>query len=293
MTGGTQGDIEIARGRGASVILSGLGGDQIGIPTGALEDAVLDLRWKDAWQIVSGAPGANVSSVLHTSARTLKSLAPPWLRALSARLRKRDKAHPAWLTDLSREFADVRDLSYEDSGAVGTHLQRRRWLDLTSPRTALSIEYVQNHALRSGVEFRFPFFDSELVAFVLGVPSEFWPPPWPQERLHRDALSEVLPDEVFRRRTKANFSSALTSRVRSQLGYIRELFGSRKWASERYVRQPAAKDALAAFEESRLPPFSLTYSVWAIASLEAWLKTLLGYATVLPSEVSRCQSRWM
>jgi asparagine synthase (glutamine-hydrolysing) len=285
MTGGTEGDVEIAKRRGASVLLSGIGGDQIGIPTGALEDAIAEIRLLDAWRIVSGAPGASISSVLRTGARMAKSAAPLWLRAIHDGLRQNSQAGPAWLTSWAREYADRPALAAH-RGGPGTNLQQRRWQDLTSPRTVLSIEYVQNHALRHDIEMRFPFFDADLTAFVLGVPAQFWPPPWPQERLHREPLKGVLPAEIVLRRTKANFSSALTNRVRRQLKFIGELFTSKKWESERYVKQDGAREALAEFERSRNPPFALTYSVWAIASLEAWLQRVFRYATVLPWEVT-------
>jgi asparagine synthase (glutamine-hydrolysing) len=291
MTGGTQGDVEIARRRGARVLLSGTGGDQIGIPTGVLNDAVAEMRFRDAWRMVSHAPGATISSVLRTSAGVAKRAAPRWLREAHDGLRQRNQTTPTWLTDWAREYAaDAARPVADADGEPGTHLQRRRWRDLISARTVLSIEYIQNHALRNGLEMRFPFFDGDLTAFVLSIPSQFWPPPWPQERLHREALRNVLPTEVVRRRTKANFSSALTNRVRRQLGLIRQLFASKKWAAEQYVRQTTARATLAEFEGSQNPSFTLTYAVWGIASLEAWLQTLFGYATVLPSEAT-CQSR--
>jgi asparagine synthase (glutamine-hydrolysing) len=290
MTGGTQGDVEIARRRGAHVLLSGAGGDQLGMPTGALDDVVAEMRWRDAWRILSDAPGATISSILRTSAGVAKRAAPRWLREAHDGLRKRNQPTPTWLTGWAREYAADAAQPVEDAeGELGTNLQRRRWRDLISPRTVLSVEYIQNHALRNGIEMRFPFFDADLAAFVLSVPSRFWPPPWPQERLQREALRDILPPEVVRRRTKANFSSALTRRVRLQLGLIRQLFTSRRWAAARYVHQAAAGAALVEFENTPSPSFALTYAVWGIASLEAWLQTLFGYAMALPLEAT-CQT---
>jgi hypothetical protein len=87
----------------------------------------------------------------------------------------------------------------------------------------------------------------------------------------------MLPPAVAARRSKAEFSPVLCGRVKRQLDGIRAMFLSPTWASERYVSQDEARRALAAFQAVPEPSFQLTWGVWGIATLEAWLRRLSRY----------------
>jgi hypothetical protein len=139
------------------------------------------------------------------------------------------------------------------------------------------MEWVQQHAIRNRVEMRFPFMDASLINFALSLPWDRWPPPWPFERLHRTALGDLLPVAVRQRRSKANAADVLANRVRVQLPVIDDLFNAGSWASTRYVDQRSAQSVLAAFRSTPEVPFALTWPVWAIATLEAWLRRLSRY----------------
>jgi asparagine synthase (glutamine-hydrolysing) len=275
MTGGAEGDVEVARRAGARVILSGLGGDHVGQPVGTIEDAVVERRFRDAARYVLGRPGADARASARTILRTAKALAPPWLRALHASRTGAYKS-PAWLAARARppRFAAPEDAPPMD---WSSRLQRRLWGGLLANRHVLNLEYVQQHALRHGMEVRFPFMDWDLVWFILSIPPARWPPPWTFERLHREALAGLLPPVTRERRSKANFSSALTHRVRRQLPAIRGLVGSPAWRSGRYVDQHGARAAVEQFATEAEPSFSSTWAVWSIATIEAWLGDVSRY----------------
>ncbi len=156
-------------------------------------------------------------------------------------------------------------------------VQRSHWRELTSPRHLIAMEGLQQHALRNGMEIRFPFMDWDFAMFAISVPSRLWPPPWPFERLHRRALENILPAAVVQRRSKANAADVVANRVRRQLPSIQALFDDRSWASSRYVDQGAAREVLRTFQDPGNLPFGTTWSVWAIATLEAWLRRLSSY----------------
>jgi len=276
-TGGTSGDLDIAGRRGARVILNGTGGDQIGITSGVHHDAIAERRWGTATRFLLEAPGATVASSFRTALRLAKSLAPRWVGELHDSVRRRRQQKPKWLRDDA--WARWRPLPsrFDAPATLRTGVQRSHWRELTSPRHVLSVEWAQQHALRSGVEVRFPFMDGPLVAFALSIPSRLWPPPWPFERLQRTALADILPAAVAQRRSKANASDVLANRVQRQLSTIRALFHSGSWASEPYVDQRGAQEVLAAFQNQGDPPFWATWSLWAIATLEAWLRRLSRY----------------
>jgi asparagine synthase (glutamine-hydrolysing) len=277
-TGGSQGDMEIARREGARVILNGSGGDQLGTPDGAHEDAILQRRWGDAARFMLKAPGADLRSSLRRTLRLAKALSPRWVRDVHDKIRWRRARKPDWMVDRAwREWRPRVTSSAVPPPSLRSHVQRQRWSELTSGRHVFATEWLQQSAMRNGVELRFPFMDWDLIVFALSIPSRYWPPPWPFERLQRTALADMLPDAINRRRGKANATDALANRVSRQLPTIRRLFDSPSWLAGRYVDQASAKRALAVFEASSPPVFWSTWTVWGIATLEAWLRAVWRY----------------
>jgi asparagine synthase (glutamine-hydrolysing) len=277
MTGGTEGDLEIARRIGARVVLSGNGGDQLGISDGTIEDAIIEGRWRDALALVWGAPGSPGSRA-RRALSVAKALSPEWLRNLH-RSRKSPERLAEWLTPWAASVPADAPAANDRMSDHRTHAQRRRWKGLTDPRAVLVTEYIQQYGVRAGLDMRFPFLDWDLARLVLAIPSRFLPPPWPQERLQREALGHRFPPRIQQRRTKADFSSAMARRVNVQLPKVRELFHSSDWRMGRYVERASALKCLTSFERASTPPFHLTWAVWACASIEAWLRASSGYTS--------------
>ena len=185
---------------------------------------------------------------------------------------------PNWLTSWARRQRRPRPPVVRAPFAK-SEIQRRSWRSLTSGPHALILSYIQHHAVRNGVEMRFPFFDPEVVGAALSIPSMYWPPPWPYERLHRDILKPWLPQAVVQRRSKADFRPAVLGRVRRHLSAIQEVLFGREWKSEKYVDQLAARQMFLSWLTDEKPDFSTTYAIWGICTLEAWLRRLCGYNT--------------
>jgi asparagine synthase (glutamine-hydrolysing) len=278
-TGGSTGDVTIARRYGARVILNGSGGDQLGAPDGVHQDAIVEGRWGDAARFLLLAPDASPASSWRRMMRLAKSLAPRWVSRVHDTLRWRRAQKPFWMVEQAWTEWRPRSRPIAVPPSLHSHVQRQRWAELTSSRHVFSIEWLQQSAIRNGLELRFPFLDWDLVVFTLSIPSRHWPPPWPFERLHRLALTDLLPPLVEQRRGKANAADALANRVSRQLPVIRRLLDSPGWLAGRYVDRGAAKEALAAFERSSPPAFWSTWTVWGIATLEAWLQAISRYST--------------
>ena len=223
----TSGDLEIARREGARVILNGTGGDQLGTPDGVRRTRILQRRWGDAARFMLKAPGANLRSSLRRTLRLARALSPRWVRDVHDKIRWRRTRKPDWMVDRAWREWRPRVTSSAVPPSLRSHVQRQRWSELTSGRHVFATEWLQQSAIRHGVELRFPFMDWDLVVFALSIPSRYWPPPWPFERLHRTALADMLPAAINRRRDKANAADALANRVSRQLPTIRRLFDSR------------------------------------------------------------------
>lgn len=281
---GTDGQFVIAKARGARVLLSGFGGDQVGGPAGGLRDAVIDFRWRDAARIVFERPEADVRSLAKILGRLARSLAPQWLRRMRA-LVTSTKPTAAWLSEWARKLARPQP-EHRAWVTLESEIQRRIWRAVTCGAHSMAQAYSQHSSIRAAVNFRYPFLDLDLVSLVLSIPSAYWPPPWPFERLHRSILGNTLPPRIAQRRTKAGFSPALALRVRRHLPTIRDLFSSRDWRSERYVERREAQRLLAELESKEHPALSVCYPVWAIATLEAWLRAVSRYTHAVQWEAA-------
>ena len=269
---GTDGQIEIASARKAGVLISGIGGDQVGTPWGGIRDAVTERRWKDAGRMIFGRPETNAKMISATLGALGRSFVPERLRKLYRPFRLTER-RPYWLSRWARSLVRRRP-DPDTSLKLGSEIHRRNWRSLTSGMGTAVMARLQHHAIRTGIEVRFPFLDLDLVAIALSIPPRWWPPPWPFERLHREILSESLPPAIVNRRSKANLQPAVLLRVRRHLPAIAELFGSSEWLSERFVDQVGALRLLDEFNSTETPAFSVTYGVWTTATLEAWLRAV-------------------
>jgi len=115
---------------------------------------------------------------------------------------------------------------------------------------------------------------------VLSIPFSNWPPSTSYGRLQREFLGTILPAAV-RLRAKAVFSSGIAYRMRLAWPRLRSLFFEGEWRSERFVRRDVAKALIGRGEESTdRDDWRLWRAIWAIGTLEAWLRMISGYAYV-------------
>jgi asparagine synthase (glutamine-hydrolysing) len=274
--GGTEGQLDVMREFGARVLVSGLGGDQVGSSSGAIRDAVTELRWGDAVRMIQGWPSQDRLATPKIIWALARSFAPVSFRRWRGRFRQRP---PAWLSRWAR--SRVRPPADPIVATeLPTEIGRRNWRSLQSGLHAMTMTYVNQYALRRGITFRYPFLDLDVVSRAMSIPARYWPPPWPFERLHRGILADVLPPEIVKRRSKATFDAALHARVRRHLPTIRELVvGGAEWACAQFVDRKAATHVLRSFEALESPGLATTYGLWAIATLEAWMRRILRYAS--------------
>ena len=280
-TSGSTGDTELAVQRGARVMLSGEGGDQLGASSGVNDDLAKHHPWSFLVETLTGTD-LSLARKLARARRLSRACIPTVLRRAwaTSRYRRRlpDWLHPRWGGLAGDIVSTFYPSDFERSFEYD--VQRSHWHQLTSTRIGTALDRQQRVGARSGVEFRFPFLDQELVEFVLSIPPQFWPPEVPESRLHREAVGDVLPSKIRDRRTKAIFSGALGERLKRATPQIDALFHQGEWLSGRYVLRGQAQVLLRQ---------ALTGADWrehwaewnwvkAIATLETWLRTIFGYA---------------
>jgi asparagine synthase (glutamine-hydrolysing) len=279
--GGTEGYIDIARAQGASVVLTGLGGDQVGQPFGVSLDEIANGHIRSA--IAHAFPrGTTLPIALRTAVRIFDAFSPPWFPRLQTFIR-RPRRRPDWLTASVADLACAEVPSMGD--IAGSHGRRLRWQAFNDPVIASATDRRQRHAATAALEACHPFLDWDLVTFVLRVPFPFWPASSSYARLHAIALASDLPPEISNRQTKADFTPAVVHRVKMLAPLITDLFYGTTWAAARYVDQAKARRLLGRLASGELHRDSHrglllgAHKIWAIASLETWIRHVSSYST--------------
>ncbi|MEW6364182.1 MAG: asparagine synthase-related protein [Acidobacteriota bacterium] len=189
-----------ARARDIRVLLSGYGGDEAVSYDG--RGFLAELLLKGRWQRLARLIAARSRGAPHPWRRALGTLySQVWLQALpawaplvrsGADLRRMDR-----LTGISREFAartrtlqsGLRDNRRGDVHARQAHCLMRGHLQAR-------IEVWSTQGARDGIEYRYPLLDRRLIEFCLGVPGELFFGTQQGRHLFRQALADVLPDDV-------------------------------------------------------------------------------------------------
>jgi hypothetical protein len=160
-----------------------------------------------------------------------------------------------------------------------SQVKARHWQELSDGSLGLGLDMEQLRATESGLEIRCPFLDVRFVEYVLSLPFQHWPPMAPYARLHREFLASYIPDAV-RRRPKQFFSVGVAHRLKLAWPRIRSLFFDGEWHAGRYVNRVLAQALIHRGEGSADGnDWPLWRSIWGIATLEAWLRKISGYAT--------------
>jgi asparagine synthase (glutamine-hydrolysing) len=271
---GTDGFVEIAMARQARTILDGTGGDQVGLPLGTESEEVVpgDLGWIGA-RFLESRP--SLAGGLRLLRWAIAAGAPRPIRDLRSRYRRASSpSRPEWLLVAP---AVPRQPPPSVSSGYLSSAQMKRWETLAGAPLAASIDAKQRHASWFGLDTAFPFLDWDLVQFTLALPPRYWRPRGWLARIQREALRRDLPPEVYRRRSKAEFTSAMINRVRGNLEVISDLFAGETWAAAEIIEKTKARRLLEDFRRDPAPGFAAAYYLWAVASVEAWLRRVLGY----------------
>jgi asparagine synthase (glutamine-hydrolysing) len=274
-TSGHDGDVAIARAAGASVILSGLGGDDIMIISGFIRDMITRGDWGSAARAIFLAPGLTLRQKAQRLMYVAGQFLPDGLRALRIR---RAANVPDWLAPPWRELARNVEVEEADGGVFSSYVQRLAWARLEHASARQSLGTMQVTAFAADLEYRYPFLDRDLVELVLCLPPQALPWDTPRlARLHREAFRPILPPKIADRFGKAEFSPAVANRVRQAAPLIERLFATGDWLCQKYVARDAALRFYRGVTSSNSTRGMDWWRVWGIATLEAWMRSVFGY----------------
>jgi asparagine synthase (glutamine-hydrolysing) len=274
-TGGTRGDLEIANQHGATVILAGEGGDQLMTGEGMVLQMIAEHKWRSALGGILFYPGATLASRRDRFKMLVRQSLPLSLRRWRARF---ELVAPSWLRSEFHGLADSLLLPEPADLPFVSQVERLTWNRLETANSSRGVDAMQSVALSSCKEYRLPFLDRDLVSHTLRAPTDYLPRPGPNVRLHREIAPGILPDKVASRRTKADLTPALKHRVRLALPLIKELLFRGPWCAGDFVDRPQAQSFLDFVLSQASQPSSVPWrQLWAIVTLEAWLRSRFGY----------------
>jgi asparagine synthase (glutamine-hydrolysing) len=278
-----------ARDAGAGAILTGHWGDQM-----LFEQAYLiDLLHRGAWRTMASHlreypewfPGEDSGyfrrrllldflqyDVPQRFLRPMRMIRRAWKRPPPWR----DWYTPSFLAQIGRdEFA--RDLA----GDAATTMARAIYREVRSRYHGLCLEWHAKMAAAYGLDAGFPFFDRDLIEFLMGVPGEILTRGGVPKALLRDSLAGLVPDGILARRTKGDFTRFANEASRKDHARMVEWLGQDPLVVQAgYVDADKLKRGLQSAGRALEGSASNTASrsLTAVVALEMWLRQFFGNA---------------
>ena len=220
---------EAAAGRGARVVLSGVGGDEwLRGRRSYYSECLAPSEWSNLYQAFmldsrECGPARSLGWFLRYG---VYSSIPLSIRLNVRRFRDRNRSthviRNTWLEPGVARFARRR--SDNDTQRTASRAkrqgQRDQFATLKSARLSRGRIMEQRMAAETGVELRLPYFSQRIVQFAFSVPQRWLLRGKSKKNLHRKALTGLLPESVRTRSTCATFGVL----ARSYLPSLQEAF---------------------------------------------------------------------
>ena len=268
--------LEAARARGAAVVLTGIGGD--------------DVFEGDPWLFGADARRGHLVGAVTSAVRlraysrptawgrvrdfVLRPLVTPWVprRARSARLRLLARRASPWATPFAHEVIERTCSLPEPRPETGEQL---------IARLAVAQHLVEPVDSRTRIEeatgcaFRDPLFAPELVELVASIPARMLMHGNRLRGLFRLALQGLVPDAVRLRSDKASFEPALTEMLGAAggLSAFRDLADARELGRLGLVETRTFEHAFTTAASGHGRPSWARWSrLWPVLALEAFVR---------------------
>lgn len=298
MAGARQGDLELAARFGATVLLGGAGGNQIGMERGFFRDTWGEGRWPAYGRAVAGLalsrpwrwPRRHLRQTL-LEARLVVRDARAGRASSPTRAPTSEGPHmdidigsrPSWLGPRLRDAWPLLPGTSGPPAAAsitGSWMADSIWESLVDdPVHVWTLEHEDARATERGLEFRFPYLSWSLFALALSVPPMLRAPVEVDRSLQRLALRGVLPERLRTRDTFVNFNESIMLNTQAAARSIEGLLVSGPWASQELVDRPKAQDEFFRLAQSMGASFTEERArgwrrIRDVAALEAWLRRL-------------------
>ncbi|MCH9648153.1 MAG: hypothetical protein K0U98_07940 [Deltaproteobacteria bacterium] len=262
---------------GGSVLLTGLGGDELFHEEFFLRDLVR--RGRLPRMLLESL---RLSRYSHNSWPTLAfdslkvGVPEKWKKSLWNRRRLRQRAGNSWASPALLElFYESPEVDRPPDLGFSSQTHQATYEFLQYPQMSWALESLEGRGAHRNLTVSHPFLDRSVAEQVLALSFEERIPRGRWKWLLQRSLASDLPAEVLNRRRKTafgSFSTAVFSATLPKLGD--ELLSASSWKSKEFVSQRSARAQWASFR--RNPTLPQGDRCWRIACLELWLRGLSG-----------------
>ena len=271
-----------ARRLGARTILTGHWADQVLFDQAYLLDLFRRPAWGDIYRHLNAYPfwmsDTDPGCFRNQFLRDLvKYLVPGRLHPLLRRLRRRS-GDQRWLTPSFRHRLRQRagnDLRMPPVPA-SAHA-RSLYRQIRTSHQTLCMEWQNKIAAPYGIEPAFPFLDRDLLSFLMSIPGEVQTKDGVPKALLREAMRGILPDEIVRRRWKADFSHLVNQSLANDYEGTSSLLQDSPLAvSMGYIDWDVLREELGTLKSLiDGPTCEYTWGVMDLLGLELWLRLFM------------------
>jgi hypothetical protein len=276
LAGGPRADVDLARARGARVLLSGALGDGLWHATDVRRDMIRHGRLlpviRDIWR---SGDGGRLRRLVEAG---LGVLTPELASRIDARIFRPISFPAPWMGPALLEIVGaVERRRNADVRGLRSHMLHSIWTRMIGPASATSIAGFVEYSAQEGLELRAPFADVRLAELVLRIPWWQREPQGHLRRTGREALGPLLPAEFATRLRQASWTEVWTANARRQLSGLAHFIERGPWLSTPFVDRGVARAMLRGALAGSPAQTAETYRlVLDFASLEAWLQTFFG-----------------
>lgn len=179
----------------------------------------------------------------------------------------------SWLTESFRKSVDFEDRTRKAADAKlrqDVDSRTDHFLAITAGGQAYALEENDALSARSGVELRYPFWDSELIEFALSLPGECKLQNGHNRYVMRVAMKDSLPPQVCWRPTKTDFTPAFMDGMMRAMVGLPGVSGLLK-GLDGIVDYKALADMTSKVAASQCDAASHFRRLWDLASLGSWM----------------------
>ncbi len=183
-----------------------------------------------------------------------------------------DLYSPELRQELIGEHAWAEHEDYMREAPASDYLNKMLFTDWKTFLPELNLAYSDKLSMAASVETRVPFLDNEIVDFMCTVPPELKIRGMTSKHILREAVKDLVPEQIIRRR-KAGFGAPIRTWLRRDLReMVDDLLSPGRIAARGYFDAAAVRRMI---EDDRRGSADNTYRLWALLTLEVWHQVFL------------------
>lgn len=267
--------LKAAKAEGASIVLSGHGGDEVvSYGFGRLNELAKTRQWRTLWRESVAASDMFGDSRIRIFMRYLSHIRRlrPFIGLANRFYSNESDAVIAFLSEqalsnLGSDRQNIRKAS--ESGAHDERMVQEEALNI--PLQAIALDIFSGCAAAVGVEARHPFLDVDLVEFSLSLPSEWKLRDGMSRYILRRAYTGDLPEMTLKRRDKFDFTGPFIAGLVDQRERVLDLTGpglADRWRLVNRESLNAARDNL--YRNGTAIERVEAFFLWRVAILAMW-----------------------